>query len=177
MTMAVRCRRPGRRSRRGGHPRISAAEVENREANAIQINDAYLDVAKSATDWQPAIQISVGDPNECGSSTNKNVYNPKFRFENFGWSNPKNAMVHYSFVNPNNKSTPSSFSETMTLGEMNKLTIVDNLFARLSLGQVAVSHQLVAPLKQLSIANIQTSEFFCSQLNGISENLTAGRAA
>jgi hypothetical protein len=102
-------------------------EVQNHERAPIQITGAYLDVANSVTDREPAIQISVGLADECALPTDaeSGAYNPKFRFENFGWSSAGNAVLHYTFVNPASKATPLAFPETKMIGNLAQVSTVN----------------------------------------------------
>jgi hypothetical protein len=101
-------------------------EVQNRATVPIQITGAYLDVEKSRTDRQPAIQVSVGADDSCGGGIRSHdIYSPKLTFENFGWGHAQNAKISYDFVSPESKSIPTSYKLSRALGDIDKVRAVN----------------------------------------------------
>jgi hypothetical protein len=100
-------------------------EVTNRATSAVQISGAYLDLRRSMTDREPAIEISAGHRDQCDVPRRRTPYSPKLDFENFGWGPAQNAKLRFSFVNPAIGSTPSSYELTKSLPEIGKLLTVD----------------------------------------------------
>jgi hypothetical protein len=100
-------------------------EVQNRATRPIQITNAYLDVAQSVTDMQPAIQISIGNDEYCVSTRYHRSYSPKLTFENYGWGRAQNARIRYSFIDPSSNAIPASLSETRTIGNIDKTAAVN----------------------------------------------------
>jgi hypothetical protein len=124
-------------------------EIQNRENTAVEVTGAYLDIASSVTDKQPAIQISIGEP-----KTQCEYYLPRIRFENFGWSNANDAELHYSFTNPIDSSFPTKFTETKKIGEIEKVLVVDfekELFAKSLKVDLISSNPLMDSCAQLRI--------------------------
>jgi hypothetical protein len=99
-------------------------EVQNRATRPIQITNAYLDIAQSVTDKQPAIQISIGNDAYCVSTRYHRSYSPKLTFENYGWGRAQNARIRYSFIDPSSNMIPANLSETRTIGDIEKTTAV-----------------------------------------------------
>jgi hypothetical protein len=99
-------------------------EVQNRATQGIQITGAYLDVAGSVTDKQPAVQISIGNDNYCIGVRYHSDYSPKINFENYGWGTVRNARIRYSFIDPASTTTPANLSQTRTIGDFDKIATV-----------------------------------------------------
>lgn len=103
-------------------------EVANRATTPVQITGAYLDVSKSVTDLQPAIQASLR-ARQCHSpdpyGPRCTAYTPRLGFENFGWGPARNARLRFSFVEPNSRSLPDRFDITKPLGDLNRGLSVD----------------------------------------------------
>jgi hypothetical protein len=100
-------------------------EAQNRSTSPIQITGAYLDVSRSVTDPQPAIQVSVGNDDYCGGARYSGSYSTKVSFENFGWGAAKNATVRFNFVDPKSTATAANLPLEKTLGTIDKVTVAD----------------------------------------------------
>jgi hypothetical protein len=98
-------------------------QVQNHSTASVQITGAYIDVLRSFTDYQPAMQISVGSDNECVEFRQRKIYSPTIRVENFGWGAAINAEIEYSFVAPGTEA-PQVFQERRQLGQIDRLTRV-----------------------------------------------------
>jgi hypothetical protein len=73
-------------------------EFENRTTAPVQIRAAYLDVADSATDQDPAIQLELERRDCVFSDIAQNSFcATDFVFQNYGWSNPVNAELNFTF--------------------------------------------------------------------------------
>ncbi len=72
-------------------------EFENRSNQAVEIQAAYLEVADSETDLDPAVQLRLRV--WCDSSVDWRlaICPTVFDFENFGWSNPIDARLNFTF--------------------------------------------------------------------------------
>jgi hypothetical protein len=69
--------------------------VYNRSTRLQYITAAYLDIASSASDLQPAVRAVVGRRyGPCGAS----IYGPTVAFANFGWSAANNATLSLAFT-------------------------------------------------------------------------------
>lgn len=78
-------------------------EVQNRAAAPVRVRGAYLDVDSSATDLQPAIQMSAGSSGEC-SARSRSDFSPRYELENFGWGAAEAAKLRFNFVAPRTNS-------------------------------------------------------------------------
>ncbi len=95
-------------------------EVQNRSSAPISVSGAYLSVAASVTDPQPAIQLHSLFAG-CGGMT----YLPTFRVENFGWGAASGAKLGVSFVEQASSIRPGSASFVKQLGDITKVVTVD----------------------------------------------------
>jgi hypothetical protein len=73
-------------------PVFIVAQVRNDGSRAVQLTDAYLDVAFSATDLEPYLQLS-GTDTSCGGEG----YSPRINIVNYGWGPVSNARLVYTF--------------------------------------------------------------------------------
>jgi hypothetical protein len=99
-------------------------EVQNRAAGPVRIRGAYLDVDSSASDLQPAIQLTAGSSGECGAR-DRSDFSPTFQFENFGWSPAEKAQMRFAFVRPKSIAPPGAPGLTKDLGLIRASTKVD----------------------------------------------------
>jgi hypothetical protein len=99
-----------------------AIEVRNRSSSSVTTTGVYLDVRRSVTDAQPAIQLTVGPLDTCGE---RPLYRPKFRLENFGWGAAEDAVVHFDFTNPAARSRAVSLPRSLNLGRIDRTADVD----------------------------------------------------
>lgn len=90
-------------------------EVQNRAAAPVRVRGAYLDVDASVSDLQPAIQLTAGSSNECGSR-NRTDFSPQFELENFGWAPAERAQLRFAFVKPKTSLAPGTASLTKEVG-------------------------------------------------------------
>jgi hypothetical protein len=95
-------------------------EVQNRATAPIQITGGFLDVAQSVTDRQPAVQVSVGNENECVAVRYHEYYSPKIIFENFGWGRVQNAKIRYAFIDPTAARIPQDLGRSRFIGTIEK---------------------------------------------------------
>jgi len=98
-------------------------DVQNRSAAPIQIVGFYLDVASSATDMQPAIQITSlpGElRDECGPDSH-GAYMPFATLENFGWGQARNAELRIG----SDKAPPGGQDFQIRLGTVDKHASAD----------------------------------------------------
>lgn len=98
-------------------------EVQNRTPAPVQVTGAYLDVRTSATDLQPAIQLSIGSINTCVGDAPK--YSPRFRLENLGWGAAEQATLRYAFGHPESQSRPSALTLSKSIGSIGQTVTVD----------------------------------------------------
>jgi hypothetical protein len=106
-------------------PLTLTLEIENRATSAIQIRDAYLDVRKSVSDNQPAIQISAGQSGCDSVPRYVRSYSPTLRFENFGWGIARNAKIDYSFVSPGDANRPTAYDFSKRIGDIDKVGTIN----------------------------------------------------
>lgn len=97
-------------------------EVRNRSASSVTATGAYLDVRGSVTDAQPAIQLVVGPISECMGLP---LYRPKFVLENFGWGAAEQATLRFDLTNPASPNRPSSSTQSLSLGRIDRTSPVD----------------------------------------------------
>ncbi len=97
--------------------------VQNRTTSPIQITGAYVDVEKSVTDREPAIQISVGHDLSCVRLRNAGVYHPTLSIENFGWGHADKARISYAFEKPRSRAAGPARA-MRSLGTIDKTTMV-----------------------------------------------------
>ncbi len=74
-------------------PVFLTVEVSNDTPQSTQIVGAYLDVANSATDYQPYLEIGSVDRVMCGEGN----YAPSFELRNLGWGAVRDAQMVYGF--------------------------------------------------------------------------------
>jgi len=74
-------------------PAFLVAELRNDSPRAVQIAEAYLDVAESTTDRQPYLEIHSGLDLLCKGSD----YDPKVELRNYGWGDVRNPRLVFSF--------------------------------------------------------------------------------
>lgn len=74
-------------------------EFENRTNGQIHIQTVYLDVGSSETDTDPAVQLLIDASSECDPAVDwqYNTCTTLFHFENYGWSNPVDASLNFTF--------------------------------------------------------------------------------
>ena len=99
-------------------------EVQNRSAAPIRVRGAYLDVASSVSDLQPAIQLAAGGSNECGVRNRAN-YSPRFELENFGWGPAERARLRFGFARPNASVATSGMNVVKDIGTIAATSKVD----------------------------------------------------
>jgi hypothetical protein len=95
-------------------------EVQNRSAAPVEAVGAYLNVASSASDLQPAIQINR-DLDVCQDT----LFHPTFKVENFGWSAAEQATLRFSFISPNVSGGIQTSDISKSIGAVAKATKVD----------------------------------------------------
>lgn len=104
-------------------PLTLVLEVENRSSRPMQAVGAYLAVASSTSDLQPAIQLhrNYEESTVCAAAQ----FRPKFRAENFGWSAAQQATMHFAFTSPNVSGRPRTLNITKRLGNIAQKVDVD----------------------------------------------------
>lgn len=101
-------------------------DVRNRSSNTVQVTGAYLDVDSSTSDLQPAIQISIGDENECSAvDRDHKEFSPRIKIENFGWGAARNATLDFAFVAPSSTVKPQGLPLSRQIGTIDKSVYVD----------------------------------------------------
>jgi hypothetical protein len=83
--------------------------IQNQSNKPIRITGAFIDVASSVSNRDPAIQL----PRYVGAWCESEGGNKNLTFENFGWSDVKNARVEGHFVAADGRSVSSEFSVAM----------------------------------------------------------------
>ena len=78
------------------HPVPVVFEMRNDSRQPLRIVNAFLDVADSRTDNDPAVHMRFGYVGDCGMLTE---FKADFDLENFGWTAPRNAALRFSFAN------------------------------------------------------------------------------
>lgn len=104
------------------HPIKMNIEVQNRSSVAVQVTGAYLDVAESKSDLQPAIQI---DHMRGDSSCEAGMFEAHFRLENYGWSPAQGASLRFSFASPGQAPPAGAQAFTHAVGNIAKDAKVD----------------------------------------------------
>jgi hypothetical protein len=97
-------------------------EVQNRSTSQAGISGLFIDVSSSASDLQPAIQMSKlsAFDTSMGGDT---YYQPYVFVENFGWSAAKEAKLRFAYSKASTK--PTTFPETLSLGSIDKTAKAD----------------------------------------------------
>lgn len=90
-------------------------EVQNRGRTPVRLKGAYLDVASSVTDLQPAIQMTGKASGECSSRPRPN-YSPEVELENFGWGPAERARIRFAFASPKTNVGPAGMTLTKQVG-------------------------------------------------------------
>ena len=94
-------------------PVFIVAQVRNDGTKPVQLTNAYLDVAISATDLEPYLNLSGTDIGCSGDS-----YNPRIYLVNYGWGPVSNGRLVYTFGtnsarSPEFAADVGSFDETV----------------------------------------------------------------
>ncbi|MFN0264824.1 MORN repeat-containing protein [Tepidamorphus sp. 3E244] len=71
-------------------------ELRNDSDQPLRIVNAFLDVAESSSEPEPAVQLRFGYMGDCGDQAD---FKADFVLENFGWTKAANAKVRFSFPN------------------------------------------------------------------------------
>jgi hypothetical protein len=95
-------------------------EVLNRSNAPVEAVGAYLNVASSASDLQPAIQIRR-DLQLCELAP----FHPAVRLENFGWGAAQEATMRFSFTSPISSGAAQTPDIAKGIGTVAKVTKVD----------------------------------------------------
>jgi hypothetical protein len=82
-------------------PVFIVAEIRNDGTRPIQVTSAYLDVAESATDYQPYLEIGGIGRVEC----HEGKYAPEFDLANYGWGPVQDGKLVFSFGSKTAKSS------------------------------------------------------------------------
>lgn len=80
--------------------------IQNLSSQPMRIAGAYIDVAKSSGDREPAVQMPIFVGGMCGSAGG----GTKLVFENFGWADVRNARVEGNFTSAGGDTVSSNFS-------------------------------------------------------------------
>lgn len=96
-------------------------ELQNRASRPVRVVGAYLDVASSETDLQPAIQMA--GESAFAEGQHGHYYMPFRYIENFGWGTARNARLRVKFTATGQPSTAPT--TTLDLGTIEKSTRVD----------------------------------------------------
>lgn len=102
-----------------------SVQIQNSLGTPQQVTGIYLDVADSASDLQPAVQVTRGYRQQCASSRNPGDYNPRLKVENYGWGAMRNAVVRFAFVAPHDGQKPKSMPVSIKVGNVDKSTYVN----------------------------------------------------
>jgi hypothetical protein len=101
-------------------------EVQNRSSHPVDVAGAYLEVASSVTDLQPAIQLTRENlKTHPSTSCSLAGFAPSFKVENFGWSSAERAMLRFAFTQPNVNLQSQSLTVSRNLGNVERALEVD----------------------------------------------------
>jgi hypothetical protein len=138
-------------------------EVLNRTTSPVQITGLYVDVDRSVSDLEPAIQVSAGLAGRmCGGAEvrHRPAYNPKLTFENFGWGAAQNAKMRFGFVNPTGNSAPQ-YEITKSLGDIDQISTAsfepELQAAGVDTGRLATQAKTTRGFRCRGAADIQTA--------------------
>jgi len=98
-------------------------EVQNRSPGAIQVAGVSVDVDASASDLQPAIQMS--EESAFNQSDFQDYYHPFYFIENFGWGAAKNAKLNFAFGPVGTPTKKGALARTQELGDIERSVKVD----------------------------------------------------
>ena len=87
-------------------------DFQNRSTGPIEIVELRLEVAESATDNQPAVQL-VDTTHECGAGPF-----PDYTLENYGWSSAKASKLRLSFDSGGTASAQKTFAAARSIGDL-----------------------------------------------------------
>ncbi len=143
-------------------PLTLSLHVENRSAAPVSVTGAYLGVASSVSDLQPAIQLhDLSAGFGCGDDFH---FNPAYRAENFGWGAAQHAVAHFSFANPNVNARPSKVDIAKTVGAIEHTAIM-NFEPELNAAGVNIA-QLKAKAKEGFICTSKAPSACLQQIKG-----------
>jgi hypothetical protein len=101
-------------------------EVQNRSNHPIEVAGAYLDVASSVADLQPAIQLRQLDSTLHPSTVCTLAgFQPYFRAENFGWSAAERPALRFAFTQPNVNLQPEALTIIKNLRNIDRTIDLD----------------------------------------------------
>jgi hypothetical protein len=101
-------------------PLTLVMEVQNRSSVPIHVTSAFLSVASSTSELQPAIQLNTGrGPCDLGG------YGPTFSLENFGWGVAEDAALKFAFAGPALGLETADLTITRSIGQIDKRLEVD----------------------------------------------------
>jgi hypothetical protein len=99
-------------------PLTLVLQMQNRSASAIKSAGIYLDVKRSVSDLQPAVQMRFDPIEECTSNP---IYDVILRTENFGWGPAEDAKLDISLSG----SSSAGPAVTKQLGRLERMLNVD----------------------------------------------------
>lgn len=96
-------------------------ELENSGDEPVRIVGGFLDVARSASDLDPAIHLVVEQSeNAC---TAGDISSPRFRLENYGWARADDAKVTLNLVGDDGRAFEEPVSKD--IGSIDRSAVVD----------------------------------------------------
>jgi hypothetical protein len=115
------------------YPPQFSFDFQNKSAARIEITGFYLDVKKSESDNQPALDIDRGSEREtCGHEYNSGRgrysngnFAPYFEMRNYGWGAVEQGTLRFGLRPSNDKTNPTNFEFTKEIGRLEKRTKVD----------------------------------------------------
>jgi hypothetical protein len=91
-------------------------ELENAAEATVRISGAFIDVAESVSDPDPAIQLVVEDPFRFDRCDLRPLLNSlSFRLENYGWTSAESAEIGFSFDSDGGQPGDSIIKEIGTI--------------------------------------------------------------
>ncbi|WP_249153001.1 MORN repeat-containing protein [Bradyrhizobium sp. AUGA SZCCT0240] len=124
------------------HPPKLSLEVQNRTSDRIGISNLYLDVKKSESENQPAIDVQEGVERELCSNLkgdNRGNFAPYITLKNYGWGTIEQATFRFAMRPTSDIRDTTTFEFAKEIGHFEKTTKIDltdeiaNLGARLPL--------------------------------------------
>ena len=114
-------------------------ELENISTDGVAVVGAFLDVETSKRDPEPAVQLrSLAND---GCSGGESFHIPRFRFDNFGWTEARNAEINFTFGSVDGDVEGTGFSQAIGTFEQSLEVSVEDAMANLGVNSALLTSE------------------------------------
>jgi hypothetical protein len=108
------------------YPALFSFDLQNKTPTPVEITGFYLDVRKSQSDNQPALDLSEGNERgECSADAERGNFAPYFTLRNYGWSPVEHATLRFTFRPVVEGVEEKSLEFSTDIGRFERTTKVD----------------------------------------------------